>query len=41
MLNPLSCGIHHKEIWDMTGYDSPSHFCNYSKYTMNALNPGK
>ena len=41
MLNPLSCGIHHKEIWDMTGYDSPNHHCFKANLTITELNPGK
>lgn len=36
-LNPLSCGIQHFVLWDMTGYDSPSHWCTTSRAILKAI----
>ncbi|RYE35995.1 MAG: hypothetical protein EOP48_29935, partial [Sphingobacteriales bacterium] len=35
--NPLACGIHHFVLWDMMGYDSPSHWCTTSRAIVKAI----
>lgn len=39
IVDPLSCGSHHLNLWGMDGYSSPTHWCTTVRNNLLKLNP--